>query len=92
MVLRTAVIIFFRVVDGLILFRFLFSLVIIPKENRLKQFVITVTEPVLSPVRKMIAHSAYGKTLMFDASPFVAMILLGFIEFILLRLLSILGI
>lgn len=89
--LRTAVIIFFRIVDGLILLRFLFSLVMIPKENRLKQFVIAVTEPVLLPVRKMIAHSAYGKTLMFDASPFIAFILLGFIEFILLKLLSILG-
>lgn len=75
----------------MILLRFLFSLVIIPKENRLKRLVITVTEPILSPVRKMIAHSAYGKTLMFDASPFIAFILLGFIEFILLKLLSILG-
>lgn len=92
MVFRAAVIVFFRVVDGLILLRFLFTLVVVPKENRLKQFVIAVTEPVLSPVRKMVAHSAYGKTLMFDASPFVAFILLGIIEFILLRLISILGI
>ncbi len=92
MVFRAAVIVFFRVVDGLILLRFLFTLVVVPKENRLKQFVIAVTEPVLSPVRKMVAHSAYGKTLMFDASPFIAFILLGIIEFILLRLISILGI
>ncbi len=88
---ETAVTIFFRVVDGLILLRFLFSLVMIPKENRLKQFIIAVTEPVLSPVRKMIARSAYGKTLMFDASPFIALILLSVVEFILLKLLSILG-
>jgi YggT family protein len=92
MVPKSAVIIFFRVIDGLILLRFLFSLVVIPKENKLKQFIITVTEPVLSPVRKMIAHSAYAKTLMFDASPFIAFILLGLLEFIILRLLSMLGI
>lgn len=89
---RTAVTVFFRIVDGLILVRFLFSLVVIPRENRLKQFIVAVTEPILSPVRKMIAHSAYGKTLMFDASPFVAFILLGLVEFILLKLFSIIGI
>jgi len=88
---RNAVIIFFRVVDGLLLLRFLFSLVVIPKENRLKQFVIAVTEPVLSPVKKMIAHSAYEKTLLFDASPLIAFILLGVIEFILLKLLTFAG-
>ncbi len=92
MVPKTTVIIFFRVIDGLILLRFLFSLVIIPKENRFKQFIITVTEPVLSPARKMIANSAYAKTLMFDASPFIAFILLGLLEFIILRLFSIFGI
>ncbi len=83
---KTAVIIFFRVMYGFLLLRFLLTLVVIPKENRLKQFIVMVTEPILSPVRKMIAHSAYGKALMFDASPFLALILLGFVEFILLRL------
>lgn len=87
MQIRTAVIVFFRVIYGLMLLRFLLTLVIIPRESRLRQFIVTVTEPVLSPVRKLIAHSAYGKALMFDASPFLACILLGFIEVILLRLL-----
>jgi len=89
--LGTAVIVFFRVVGGLVLLRFLFSIVVIPKENRFKQFVINTTEPILSPVRKMIDQSAYGKALRFDASPFIACILMGLIEFILLKLFSILG-
>lgn len=84
---KTAAIILFRVIYGFVLLRFLLTLVVIPKDNKLKQFIIMVTEPILSPVRKMIAHSAYGKALMFDASPFLALIFLGFIEFILLRLL-----
>ena len=90
-VLGTAVIIFFRVVGGLVLLRFLFSLVVIPKENKLKQFVTDITEPILSPVRKMISKSAYGKTLRFDASPFITCILLGLLEFILLKLFSFMG-
>lgn len=87
--LHTSVVIFFRVLDGLILFRFLLGFFPVPKENKLKIFLREVTEPILSPVRKMIAHSVYGENLMFDISPFLALIVLGIIEFIIIQIIAV---
>lgn len=84
--LETAVIIFFRVIDGLILLRFVFSFIPSHPENKLKVFIQNVTEPMLSPVKKIIAHSVIGKDQVFDISPFFAFLLLGFVEFVILQI------
>lgn len=86
--LSSAVVIFFRVVEMLILLRIVLSWLPLKKGNMFIQFIYTVTEPILSPVRNLIARSSFGKNLMIDLSPILAYLLLGFVEYILLLLIA----
>ncbi|NLN64223.1 MAG: YggT family protein [Clostridiaceae bacterium] len=89
--LKMAVSIFIRVTEGLILLRLIFMFVFVPKENKLKQFVISVTEPVLAPIRKMFASSSLGKDLRIDISPFLAFLVFGIIEYAIIQLIALLS-
>ncbi len=51
--------------------------------NPLVQFVFTVTEPILSPIRRLLPRMG-----MFDLSPMIALILVGVIQSILLKVLA----
>jgi len=86
--LSAAVVIFFRVVEVLILLRFVLTFIPLRGADKLFRFIHTVTEPILSPVRKMIERSSFGKNLMFDFSMILAYVLLGFAEYIILLLIA----
>ncbi|NLM09560.1 MAG: YggT family protein [Clostridiaceae bacterium] len=81
-ILSAAVVLFFRIVEILILLRIIISWIPFRRENRFIIFIYTVTEPILSPIRNLIARSAFGKNLMFDFSPILAYLLLGFLEYV----------
>ncbi|MFH1140984.1 MAG: YggT family protein [Chloroflexota bacterium] len=51
--------------------------------NPLVQFVFTVTEPILSPIRRLLPRMG-----MFDISPMIALILVGVIQSVLLKVLA----
>lgn len=86
--LSAAVMIFFRVVEVLILLRIVLSWLPIGKGNILFNFFYTVTEPILAPIRNLIARSSFGKNLMFDFSPILAYLLLGFAERIIILIIN----
>ncbi len=51
--------------------------------NPLIQFVFTVTEPILSPIRRLLPRIG-----MFDLSPMIALILIGVIQSVLSKALG----
>lgn len=83
-ILSAAIVLFFRITEILILLRVVLSWLPLRSDNRFAVFIYTITEPILSPLRNLIARSAFGKSLMFDFSPLLAYLLLGFVEYILL--------
>ncbi|AGC68567.1 hypothetical protein Cst_c15810 [Thermoclostridium stercorarium subsp. stercorarium DSM 8532] len=87
-ILSTAVVLFFRIVEILILLRVVFSWFPLGRENRFVIFIHAITEPILSPIRNMIARSAFGKSMMFDFSPLLAYLLLGFAEYVILMIIA----
>jgi len=87
-ILSAAVVLFFRIVEILILLRIIISWIPFRRENRFIIFIYTVTEPILSPIRNLIARSAFGKNLMFDFSPILAYLLLGFLEYVLILIID----
>jgi len=82
-ILSAAIVLFFRIIEILILLRIILSWLPL-RENRFTIFIHAVTEPILAPIRNMIARSSVGRNLMFDFSPLLAYLLLGFVEYILL--------
>ena len=86
--LSAAVVVFFRVVEILLLLRIVISYFPLRDGNWLKDFLKTVTEPILGPIRGLISRSSVGKKMMFDFSPILAYVLLGFVEYILLLLIA----
>lgn len=91
--------IFYRAIDAVfsimefaILARVIISWLPIPRENKLIQMLYTITEPILAPIRNLVARSAFGRNMMFDFSPIIAFLLLGIIKNIVLRFVIGLGI
>lgn len=55
--------------------------------NPIVQFILSVTEPILSPIRHLI-YNVFGYNGMIDFSPILAIFLLNFLfDFVILRLL-----
>ncbi len=54
-----------------------------PTTNQLARLVFTVTEPILSPIRRLLPRMG-----MFDLSPMIALILVGIIQNVLLQALG----
>lgn len=86
--LKTVVEIFFKVLETLIFLRIIFSWLPIKKENLLLQFLFMVTEPILAPIRNLIARSSFGRNMMLDFSPILAYLLLGFVKKIIILLID----
>ncbi len=86
--LRAAVSIFFRVIEILIFLRIIFSWLPIQRDNALVQFLYSVTELILAPIRALIARSSIGKNMMFDFSPILAYLLLRFAERIIILIIA----
>lgn len=87
-ILSAAIVLFFRIIEVLILLRVIISFIPFGRENKFLLFIYTVTEPILSPIRNMLSRSAFGKNLMLDFSPVLAYLLLGFVEYLLLLIIS----
>ncbi|MDD4295594.1 MAG: YggT family protein [Ruminiclostridium sp.] len=86
--LSVAVVIFFRAIETLLFLRIIFSWLPIQKNNALLQFLYSVTEPILAPIRDLIARSSFGKNMMIDFSPILAYVLLGFVEKIIILIIN----
>ena len=77
----------FRVIEIAILIRAFLSWLPIPKESRLIGLLYQVTEPILTPIRSLIQRSSFGKNMMFDFSPVIALVLVSILRTIILGLL-----
>lgn len=77
----------FNIIEFAILIRVLSSWLPIPRENRFIQMLHVITEPILGPIRAMIERSSFGKNMMFDFSPIVAIILVEILKNIILSIL-----
>ncbi|SCX87064.1 YggT family protein [Alkaliphilus peptidifermentans] len=76
-----------RLVNLLILVRVLMTWINPSPRNPIVQFIFTVTEPVLSPIRHLI-YNVFGYSGMLDFSPILAIFVLNFLFYnVLLRFL-----
>lgn len=72
---------FIMVLIVFIFIRVILSWLPIDRNNRLFEFINTVTEPILSPLRKLVDKSIFGgRGQIFDLSPFIAVIILQEIQ------------
>jgi YGGT family. len=71
---------FFEIVNWLILIRVVLSLLRTENmSNPISRFVITVTEPILDPFRRLQFKSSIGRSMMIDFSPILAMLVIQYI-------------
>lgn len=82
-IIRT-ITIFFSVLDIAIFIRCFLSWLPIPRDNPISNIIIGVTEPILSPIRRLFNNSPIGGGTI-DFSPIIAFILLNIVERLLLK-------
>lgn len=87
LIIYKAVGIVFSILELAILIRAFLSWLPVPKEHKLIGLLYQVTEPILAPIRTLIERSSFGKNMMFDFSPIIALVLLMFVRTIILSLL-----
>ncbi|MDD5603578.1 MAG: YggT family protein [Eubacteriales bacterium] len=68
-----------EVMKWTIFIRVIISWFPISRENPLIKALYAVTEPILSPIRKLIAKSSFGNNMMFDFSPIIAFLILSLV-------------
>lgn len=83
----TALDILLRIIEGLIFIRIIVSWFPIRRDHPLMVILYQLTEPVLGPVRNLIAKSSIGANLMLDFSPLIVFLLINVIRNIIFRLL-----
>lgn len=86
MILYRAIDILFNVIEFAILARVIISWIPVARDNRIIQFLYTITEPILAPIRSLIERSAFGRNMMFDISPIIAFLLIGIVRNIVLSI------
>lgn len=87
MIIYRAIDILFSIIEIAILARVIISWIPVNRDSRIIQYLYTITEPILGPIRSLIEKSAFGRNMMFDISPIVAFLLIGIIRNIILSLL-----
>ena len=87
LVIYKAIGIVFSVIELAILIRAFLSWLPVPKEHRLIDLLYQITEPILAPIRSLVERSSFGKNMMFDFSPIIALVLISFLRNIVLSLL-----
>lgn len=65
--------------------RVLFEFMVLPRDSVPFRFIITISEPLLNPVRKLLSAQAKEKKLKLDVSPLVVIIILYLINTLLKR-------
>jgi YggT family protein len=79
----TAVVLLFRCYELVIVARVVLSWIQVSPRNPAVALIVTITEPVLEPVRRLLPT---GK-LAFDISPLIVIFALGLVERLLIRVL-----
>jgi YggT family protein len=79
--LRGALVYLLKVIQYAILARAIISWLPISNENPLIRILNLVTEPILAPIKAMLAKTGLNKT-MFDVSPIVAFLLIGLLIYL----------
>lgn len=74
----------FSVIEFAIFARVIVTWLPIPKENMIIRMLYQITEPIMAPIRALIARSSMGKNMMFDFSPIIAFLLIGLVRNIIL--------
>jgi YggT family protein len=69
-----------KIIQWSIILRALLSWFPISKENIFFKILYQITEPVLSPIRKMLEHTSFGRDSMMDFSPVIAVFILWIIS------------
>lgn len=69
-----------RIIQWSIVLRALLSWVPISKDNIFFKILYQLTEPILSPIRKMLEKTSFGKDSMMDFSPLIAILILWIIS------------
>jgi len=69
--------IFFQVIYILIFIRILLSWVPMASQTSLGGFIYGLTEPILGPIRAMIANSPIGGGMMLDFSPIISLFVMN---------------
>lgn len=77
-----------KIIEGALFIRVLLSWIPIPRNNVLVGVLYQVTEPILGPIRNLIAKSALGRNMYLDFSPLIAFILIDVARNIIGRILS----
>lgn len=72
---------FLYILEIFVLIRVVISWLPINRDNPIVEFIYTITEPILAPLRKMIDKSIFGgKGQVFDLSPLIAYIILQLLQ------------
>jgi len=80
-----------RIIEYAILARVIISWLPISKDNQLIRLLYQITEPILAPIRNIIARSAFGKNMFIDFSPIIAFLLIGVVRNVIVRILLMAG-
>lgn len=59
-----------------IFIRVIFSWVQLPRPNKFVEVIEKITDPILSPIRKLMDKSSFTNSLMIDLSPLIALLLI----------------
>lgn len=81
--LITAIYYLINLLSILIVVRALISWLPLSENNKFNSFLITMTEPVMAPIRKLLYKFEFTRELPVDFSPIVAILVLGAISGIL---------
>lgn len=87
--LTNAVNVFFRLLYILIIIRVFMSWVPNLRYTIIGNFIATLTDPILGPVKRMMDKSPLGGGMMIDFSPVIALFILDIIQMIILGIISI---
>ena len=74
-----------RVIEYAIFGRVIISWIPISKDNQLIRLLFQITEPILAPIKSLIAKSSLGKNTMIDFSPFIAILIIELLRSIVRR-------
>lgn len=76
----TAINYFFEVINWLIVIRVVLSLLRMENiNNPISRFVISITDPILEPFRRLQFNSSIGRNMMLDFSPVIALLVIQYI-------------
>lgn len=88
-VAKVALIRLFDFMSFAIVVRALLSWFPVPRGSRFARILYQITEPILAPIRDLIQRTSWGRNLMVDLSPIIALLILMMVEGFLADLLQV---